>query len=64
MSKYTGDVIVEMLEKAEIRHIWGITGDSANFITAAASKSKIRFMHVRHEETAAFAAGAEAKSTG
>lgn len=64
MSKYTGDVIVEMLEKADIKHIWGITGDSANFITAAVSKSKIKFMHVRHEETAAFAAGAEAKSTG
>lgn len=64
MSKYTGDVIVEMLEKAEVKHIWGITGDSANFITAAVSKSKIKFMHVRHEETAAFAAGAEAKSTG
>lgn len=64
MSKFTGDVIVEMLEKAEIRHIWGITGDSANYITAAVSRSNIRFMHVRHEETAAFAAGAEARSTG
>lgn len=64
MSKYTGDVIVEMLERAGIKHIWGITGDSANFITEAVSKSNIQFMHVRHQETGAFAAGAEAKASG
>lgn len=64
MMKYTGDVIVKMLENAEVKHIWGITGDSANFITAAISKSTIEFMHIRHEESAAFAAAAEAKATG
>lgn len=64
MSKFTGDVIVDMLENAGVKHVWGITGDTANFITSAISRSKIKFMHVRHEETAAFAAGAEAKSKG
>lgn len=64
MSEYTGDVIVKMLEQAGVKHIWGITGESANYITEAVNKSKIRFMAVRHEETAAFAAGAEARSSG
>ncbi|MGL4780367.1 MAG: thiamine pyrophosphate-binding protein [Bacteroidales bacterium] len=64
MIKYIGDVIVKMLENAGVKHIWGITGDSANFITAAISKSTIEFMHVRHEESAAFAAAAESKATG
>ncbi|MGL5635406.1 MAG: thiamine pyrophosphate-dependent enzyme [Bacteroidales bacterium] len=64
MIKYTGDVIVKMLENAGIKRIWGITGDSANFITAAISKSKLQFMHVRHEESGAFAAASESKATG
>ncbi|MGL5317258.1 MAG: thiamine pyrophosphate-dependent enzyme [Bacteroidales bacterium] len=64
MSKYTAEVIVEMLENAGIRHIWGITGDTANHVTSAIDKSQIAFMHVRHQETAAFAAGAEANATG
>lgn len=63
MSKFTGDVIVDMLEKAGVKHIWGITGDTANYITSAISRSSIRFMHVRHEEAGAFAAGAEAKGS-
>lgn len=63
MMKYTGDVIVKILENAGIKRIWGITGDSANYITAAISKSSIDFMHVRHEESAAFAAAAESKAT-
>ena len=56
--------LVETLEKANVERIYGITGDSANFITNAISKSKIRFVHTRHEESAAIAAGAEAAATG
>jgi pyruvate dehydrogenase (quinone) len=45
--------------------MYGIVGDSLNPVTDAIRRSgKIRWVHVRHEETAAFAAGAEAQLTG
>lgn len=59
MSKNAGYLIQEILSAAQIDHIWGITGDSANFITEAVCTNNIRFMHVRHEESAGFAAGTE-----
>jgi pyruvate dehydrogenase (quinone) len=53
------------LEQAGIRRIWGLTGDSLNGLTdALRSMDSIEWMHVRHEEVAAFAAGAEAAATG
>ncbi|QRN04902.1 ubiquinone-dependent pyruvate dehydrogenase [Legionella sp. MW5194] len=59
------DVFVESLEKAGIKRIYGIVGDSLNGITNALQKRKnIRWVHTRHEEVAAFAAGAEAQLTG
>lgn len=59
------DVFVETLENAGIKRIFGIVGDSLNGITNALRKSKtIEWIHTRHEEVAAFAAGAEAQLTG
>lgn len=59
------DVLVDTLEKAGIKRIYGIVGDSLNGITNALQKRKtISWVHTRHEEVAAFAAGAEAQLTG
>ena len=53
------------LEQAGIKRIWGLTGDSLNGLTdALRTMDGIEWMHVRHEEVAAFAAGAEAAATG
>lgn len=56
------DQIVEILEKAGIKRIYGIVGDSLNPVTDALRRRKtIEWIHVRHEEVAAFAASAEAR---
>src|SRR5271170_208121 len=65
MSKTVAAKLVEILEHAGVKHIHGVVGDSLNGITDELRKSaKIKWIHVRHEETAAFAAGAEAQLTG
>ena len=54
----------EILAAAGIKRIYGIVGDSLNGLTDAIRKQdKIQWLHVRHEEVAAFAAGAEAHLT-
>jgi pyruvate dehydrogenase (quinone) len=59
------DQFVETLEAAGVKRIYGIVGDSLNGITDAIRRhGKIEWVHVRHEEVAAFAAGAEAHLTG
>lgn len=59
------DVLVDTLEYAGIKRIYGIVGDSLNGITDTLRKRKsIEWVHVRHEEAAGFAAGAEAQLTG
>lgn len=59
------EVFVDTLQNAGIKRIYGIVGDSLNGITNALQKRKdIEWVHVRHEEAAAFAAGAEAQLTG
>jgi pyruvate dehydrogenase (quinone) len=59
-------VLVDTLNNSGIKRIYGIVGDSLNGITNALQKYKknIEWIHVRHEEAAAFAAGAEAQLTG
>jgi pyruvate dehydrogenase (quinone) len=48
-----------------VKRIYGLAGDSLNGITdAIRTEERIKWIHVRHEETAAFAAGAEAHLTG
>jgi pyruvate dehydrogenase (quinone) len=59
------EVFVTTLENAGIKRIYGIVGDSLNGITNALQNNKnIEWVHVRHEEAASFAAGAEAQLTG
>jgi pyruvate dehydrogenase (quinone) len=57
--------LAETLAAAGVERIWGVTGDSLNgFAYALDRLGSIRWMHTRHEEAAAFAAGADAASTG
>lgn len=66
MSKKTvAELIVETLALAGVKRMYGVAGDSLNGITDSIRKrDDIRWVSVRHEETAAFAAGAEAHLTG
>src|SRR3984893_716917 len=57
--------LVRTLVEAGVKRIYGIVGDSLNGITDAIRREKsIQWIHVRHEEVAAFAAGADAHVTG
>src|SRR5246127_2084706 len=59
------DQFAEILAAAGVKRIYGIVGDSLNGITDSIRRQgKIEWLHVRHEEVAAFAAGAEAHLTG
>jgi len=66
MSKQTvAQVVVDTLALAGVKRIYGVAGDSLNGITDAIRKrGDMQWAHTRHEETAAFAAGAEAHLTG
>jgi pyruvate dehydrogenase (quinone) len=57
------EIIVETLEAAGVRRCYGIPGDTLNHVTDAIRTSRIRWVHVRHEEAAGFAAGADAMLT-
>src|SRR6201993_5273673 len=64
MSKTASEYLVESLEKTGVKRIYGVVGDSLNGITDALRRRKsIDWIHMRHEEAAAFAAGAEAHLT-
>jgi pyruvate dehydrogenase (quinone) len=57
--------MAEAFAKAGVKRIYGVVGDSLNGFTDALRRLKtIEWIHVRHEEGAAFAAGAEAHLTG
>ena len=59
------DLLVETLVEAGVKRVYGIVGDSLNGIIDAVRRVKsIEWIHVRHEEVAAFAAGADAHVTG
>ncbi|CAM5707101.1 Pyruvate dehydrogenase OS=Streptomyces alboniger OX=132473 GN=CP975_28705 PE=3 SV=1 [Streptomyces alboniger] len=56
---------VDILVRAGVRRMYGVVGDSLNPVVDAIRRTKgIDWVQVRHEETAAFAAGAEAQITG
>ncbi|WP_369212686.1 pyruvate dehydrogenase [Streptomyces flavofungini] len=56
---------VDILVRAGVQRLYGVVGDSLNPVVDAIRRTKgIDWVHVRHEETAAFAAGAEAQITG
>jgi pyruvate dehydrogenase (quinone) len=63
--KNVADLFVATLERAGVKRIYGIVGDSLNGLTEALrSRGTIEWVHVRHEEVAAFAAAGEAQMTG
>ena len=64
-AKRVADLVVETLAGAGVERVYGLTGDSLNGLTDSIRRhERMRLVHVRHEETAAFAAGAEAHLTG
>src|SRR6202021_1450233 len=59
------DQLIRRLAEAGIERIYGVVGDSLNPVTDALRlNDKVKWIHVRHEEVGAFAAGAEAQLTG
>ena len=66
MAKKVADLVIESLIAIGVKRVYGISGDSLNAITDSIREHEkdISWVHVRHEETAAFAAGSEAHLTG
>jgi len=65
LGKRVAELFVEVLAGAGVRRIYGVAGDSLNGITDSVRvRKEMEWVGVRHEETAAFAAGAEAALTG
>jgi pyruvate dehydrogenase (quinone) len=63
--KNLSELLVDTLVLAGVKRVYGVAGDSLNGITdVIRTDERIKWIHVRHEETAAFAAGAEAHLTG
>src|SRR6201986_5214368 len=65
MSGTGAEYLAAALDAAGVKRIYGVVGDSLNGFTDALRRlEKIQWVHMRHEEGAAFAAGAEAHLTG
>ena len=58
--KKVADIIVETLQDAGVKRCYGIVGDTLNHVTDAIRRSGIEWIHMRHEEAGAMAAGADA----
>ena len=65
MARTAAAFMAETLQQAGVKRVYGVVGDSLNgFTDALRQLGTIEWIHVRHEEGAAFAAGAEAHVTG
>ena len=65
MTRTAADFMAEALLQVGVKRVYGVVGDSLNGFTDALRRMKsIDWIHMRHEEGAAFAAGAEAHLTG
>ena len=63
--KTVANLLVDTLVAAGVKRVYGLAGDSLNGITdSVRTRDDIHWIPVRHEETAAFAAGADAHLTG
>jgi pyruvate dehydrogenase (quinone) len=63
--KTIAGIMVETLVSAGVKRVYGVVGDSLNgFLEEIGRRKDIVWVPVRHEETAAFAAGAQAHLTG
>lgn len=59
------DVLIKILAAYGVRHLYGIAGDAINdVLDAVRRQDEVAFIGVRHEESGAFAASAQAKLTG
>lgn len=64
-NKKVADQVAGMIADAGVKHLYAITGDSLNDLTEAlVNDGRVKFIHMRHEESGAFAASAEAQLTG
>lgn len=65
MAKNVAEQLVDILERAGVKRIYAVAGDSLNHLNIAVKNSKqIEWIHVRHEEAGAYAAAAEAELEG
>ncbi|WP_380181382.1 ubiquinone-dependent pyruvate dehydrogenase [Kalamiella sp. sgz302252] len=65
MKQTLAALVAKTLENAGVKRIWGVTGDSLNGLSDSLNRmGTIEWMPTRHEEVAAFAAGAEAQISG
>src|SRR5580704_597922 len=65
MPHRVADELIRRLSEAGVERIYGVVGDSLNPVTDALRlNNKVKWIHVRHEEAGAYAAGAEAQLTG
>ncbi|WP_158783133.1 ubiquinone-dependent pyruvate dehydrogenase [Pantoea sp. BAV 3049] len=65
MKQTVAALVAKTLENAGVKRIWGVTGDSLNGLSDSLNRmGTIEWMPTRHEEVAAFAAGAEAQISG
>lgn len=65
MSKTVADQLVEMLIEAGVKRVYAITGDSLNPVNDAIRRNgQLEWVHVRHEEVAAYAASMDAELNG
>ena len=65
MASSVADAMVALLKSSGVRRVYGVPGDSLNGFTDALRRNGgITWEHVRHEEAAGFAAGAEAALSG
>lgn len=65
MARKIAEQLIDTLVRSGVQRIYAVTGDSLNEVNEAVRKNdKIQWIHVRHEETGAYAAAAEAQLTG
>src|SRR6478609_11344025 len=64
MSQTVADVLVDVLERIGVKHVFGLIGDSLNPLADAVRRSNVEWVGVWHEEGAALAATGQAKLTG
>jgi pyruvate dehydrogenase (quinone) len=65
MAKRVADLLTEVLADAGVRRIYGVSGDSLNgIIDSVPQRGDTKWVHLRHEDTAAFAARADAHTSG
>src|SRR6185437_9528643 len=64
MAQTVADILVDVLERIGVKHVFGLIGDSLNPLADAVRRSNVEWIGVRHEEGAALAAAGQAKLTG